>query len=64
MQKMRQEDYLFILEKCFTWGKSKCTFTWDAKGTQTGLKSQTALRFRSAYMAIYMEISLRRLAKR
>ena len=37
----------------------KSTFTWDPKWIQTGSKSQTALKFHSVYMAIYMEISLR-----
>ena len=41
----------------------KSTFTWYPKLTQTGLKSQTALKCRSIYMAIYMEISLRQLSK-
>ena len=30
----------------------KCTFTWDPKWTQTVLKSQTAVKCRSVYMAI------------
>ena len=33
------------------------------KWTQTGLKSQTALKCRSIYMAIHMEISLQQLSK-
>ena len=41
----------------------KSTFTWDPKWTQTGLKSQTALKYRSVYMAIYMEIWLQQLSK-
>ena len=32
--------------------KYKSTFIWDPKWTQTGLKSQTALKSRSVYMAI------------
>ena len=36
---------------------------WDPKWTQAGLKSQTALKYCSIYMAIYMEISLGRLSK-
>ena len=36
---------------------------WNPKWTQTGLKSQTTLKCRSVYMAIYMEISLRQLSK-
>ena len=31
--------------------------------SQTGLESQTSLKCRSVYMAIYMEISLRQLSK-
>ena len=31
--------------------------------TQTGLKSQTVLKCRSIYLAIYMEISLQQLSK-
>ena len=42
---------------------SKSTFTWDPKWTQNGLKSQTALKCRSIYMAIYIEISLGHLSK-
>ena len=42
---------------------TRSLFTWDPKWTQTGLKSQTALKCRSVYMAIYMEISLRQLSK-
>ena len=42
---------------------TESTFTWDPKWTQTGLKSQTTLKCRSAYMAIYMEISLQQLSK-
>ena len=34
--------------------KSFFTFTWDPKWTQTGLKSQTALKCRFVYMAIYL----------
>ena len=49
------------LDNCFCFFKS--TFTWDPKWTQTGLKSQTALKSRSVYMAIYIEISLRHLSK-
>ena len=41
----------------------KSTFTWDPKWTQTVLKSQTALKCRSVYMAIYMETSLRQLSR-
>ena len=44
-------------------GKNKSTFTWDPKRTQTGLKSQTALKCRFVYMAIYMEISQQQLSK-
>ena len=43
------------------WPKS--TFIWDLGRTETGLKSQTALRCRSVYMAIYIKISLRQLSK-
>ena len=43
--------------------ETKSTFTWYPKWTQTGLKSQTALKCRSVYMAIYMEISLQQLSK-
>ena len=35
----------------------------NPKCTQTGLKSQTALKCRSVYMTIYMEISLQQLPK-
>ena len=39
------------------------TFTWDPKWTQTALKSQTTLKCCSAYVAIYLEISLQQLSK-
>ena len=41
----------------------KSTFTWYPKWTQTGLRSQTALKCRAVYTAIYMEISLWQLSK-
>ena len=54
-------------------GEEKCTFLQTEKQIkkspppirriQTGLKSQTALKCRSVYMAIYIEISLRHLSK-
>ena len=37
----------------------KSTFTWDPKWTQTGLKSQTALKSRSVYMAISPQLTLK-----
>lgn len=37
----------------------KSTFTWDSKWTQTGLKSETALKSRSFYMAISPQPTLR-----
>ena len=43
--------------------ETKSTFTWDRKWTQTGFKSQTALKCRSIYMTIYIEIWLRQLSK-
>ena len=52
----------YILTSPFS-SSAESTFTWDPKWTQTGLKSQTALKSRFAYMAIYIAISLRHLSK-
>ena len=41
----------------------KSKFTWDPKWTQTGLKSQNALKCCSVYMAIYVKITLRQFFK-
>ena len=52
-------------QKCYlpNISDSKSTFTWDPKWTQTGLKTQTALKACSVYMAIYIKISLHHLSK-
>ena len=47
----------FVISELFKLNCSKNTFIWDPKWTQT------ALKYRSVYMAIYMEISLRQLSK-
>ena len=64
MHQMLSTFIKFLLAQCFDVQPTfKSTFTWDPKWTQTGLKSQTALKWRSVYMAIYMEISLQQLSK-
>ena len=67
--KKRRSKVVGAFRKFGGWGaqtfsdRYKSTFTWDPKWTQTGLKSQTALKCRSIYMAIYIEISLGYLSK-
>ena len=57
------ESYYFIATFPIYELVIRSTFTWGPKWTQTGLKSQTALKCRSVYLAIYIEISLRHLSK-